>query len=99
MKYLKNDKEIKMNYLIVINWALISYFISGQFLPSIGSILGLMLILFTSNFEKKISVKVRNISLVLAMITSLIVFLLTSQPLVATWIAYVALIKLIKPST
>ncbi len=88
-----------MNYFVIINWTLISYFISGQLLSIIGSILGLILILFTSKFEKNISVKMRNISLVLAMITSLIVFLLTSQPLIATWIAYVALIKLIKPST
>lgn len=87
-----------MNYLIVINWALISYFISGQFLPVFGSILGLILVLLSKKFEIKISVKVRNISLFLAMITSLIVFLLTREPLVATWIAYVALIKLIKPS-
>lgn len=93
------NKEIKMNYLIVINWALISYFISGQFLPVFGSILGLILVLFTNKFEKNISLKMRNIYLLSAMITSLIVFLLTSQPLIATWIAYVALIKLIKPST
>lgn len=82
-----------MNYLILINWTLISYFTSGELLPMVGSILGLAIILYTKRFESIAINKKKNLFSLMAMMISVLIFLITKNPIVSTWIAYVSLIK------
>lgn len=90
-----------MNYLILINWTLISYFTSGELLPMVGSILGLAIILYTKRFESIAINKKKILFSLMAMMISVLIFLITKNPIVSTWIAYVSLIKMLelkKPS-
>lgn len=90
-----------MNYLILINWTLISYFTSGELLPMVGSILGLATILYTKRFESIAINKKKILFSLMAMMISVLLFMITKIPIVSTWIAYVSLIKMLelkKPS-
>lgn len=90
-----------MNYLILINWTLISYFTSGELLPMVGSILGLAIILYTKRFESIAINKKKILFSLMAMMISVLLFMITKIPIVSTWIAYVSLIKMLelkKPS-